>query len=273
MNSEEELEILSYLLLEEMFLEMVGLCFAIFMAMSYSALWWYENHCLREQTIVREGLRGEVLERLIDRNDVTYIDMLCMDIRSFRLLCALLRNEGKLKEDGLVSIEEQVAMFLHILEHNSKNHHATGKGVVAPVDVVEQLEEENNNDEVEIDLTESPFINQSQSKRKHDFVKSQNRKKNRGANLLANSIYELGKSFGMWLNESSERLGRVADRLGVAKDVFDDSRSLMNELKKMDLTEQERFAAEDKIFSIPHRLHMFWGSNDIDRLAFVNSLI
>ncbi|KAI4299955.1 hypothetical protein L6164_033376 [Bauhinia variegata] len=121
MNSEEQLEILSYLLLEEMFLEMVGLCFAIFMAMSYSALWWYENHCLREQPIVREGLRGEVLERLIDRNDVTCIDMLCMDIRSFRLLCALLHNEGKLKEDGLVSIEEQVAMFLHILAHNSMN--------------------------------------------------------------------------------------------------------------------------------------------------------
>ncbi|KAI4332598.1 hypothetical protein L6164_017493 [Bauhinia variegata] len=101
---------------------------------------------------------------------------------------------------------------------------ATGKGVVALADVVEQLEEENNNDEVEIDLTESPSINQ------------------------------------------------VANRLGVAKDVFDDSRSLMNELKKMDLTKQERFAAADKVLSIPHRLHMFWGSNDTDYLAFVKSL-
>ncbi|KAI4346130.1 hypothetical protein L6164_013208 [Bauhinia variegata] len=34
---------------------------------------------------------------------------------------------------------------------------ATGKGAV-----VEQLEEENNNDEVEIDLIESPSVNQSQ---------------------------------------------------------------------------------------------------------------
>ncbi|KAI4357306.1 hypothetical protein L6164_001265 [Bauhinia variegata] len=39
---------------------------------------------------------------------------------------------------------------------------ATSKGAVAPADVVEQLEEENNNDEVEIDLTKSPSVNQSQ---------------------------------------------------------------------------------------------------------------
>ena len=45
-----------------------------------------------------------------------------MDIRAFRLLCVLLRNDGRLKEDGLVSVEEQVAMFLHILAHHSKNH-------------------------------------------------------------------------------------------------------------------------------------------------------
>ncbi|KAI4347991.1 hypothetical protein L6164_008757 [Bauhinia variegata] len=81
---------------------------------------------------------------------------------------------------------------------------ATGKGVVALADVVEQLEEENNNDEVEIDLTEPPSINQSQSKGKHDFVESHTRKKNRGANLPANNLSKLGKSFGMWLNESSE---------------------------------------------------------------------
>ncbi|KAI4328672.1 hypothetical protein L6164_021007 [Bauhinia variegata] len=93
---------------------------------------------------------------------------------------------------------------------------ATSKGVVAPADVIEQLEEENNNDE------------------------------------------------SYW---------GVADCLGVAKDVFDDSRSLMNELKKMDLTEQEHFAATNKILSISHRLHMFWGSDDTDRLAFVKSLI
>lgn len=68
-------------------------------------------------------------------------------------------------------------------------------------------------------------------------------------------------------------MGAAANRLGVGKDVFDDSRSIMNELKKMELTEQECFTTVDKILSVPHRLHIFWGCDDVDRLAFVKSLI
>ncbi|XP_061348287.1 uncharacterized protein LOC133293700 [Gastrolobium bilobum] len=44
-----------------------------------------------------------------------------MNTYTFRVLCSLVRVEGMLKEDGLVSIEEQVAMFLHILAHHAKN--------------------------------------------------------------------------------------------------------------------------------------------------------
>ena len=121
MNSEEQLEITSYLILEQMFLEMVGVCVTILMAISYSTLWWYENYSLRQQPIVREGFRRDVLDSLINQDDQTCVDQLRMDIRSFRLLCVLLRNDGRLKEDGLVSVEEQVAMFLHILAHHSKN--------------------------------------------------------------------------------------------------------------------------------------------------------
>jgi hypothetical protein len=100
----------------------------------------------------------------------------------------------------------------------------------------------------------------------------QQKKRNRGANILANSITEFGKNFGGIVAESSLRLCEAANRLAVGKEVFDDSRKIMNELKKMDLTEQERFVAADKILSEPHRLHIFWGSNDVDRLAFVKSL-
>ena len=121
MNSEEQLEIMSYLILEQMFLEMVGVCVTILMAISYSTLWWYENNSLKQQPIVREGFRRDVLDSLINQDDQTCVDQLRMDIRSFRLLCVLLRNDGRLKEDGLVSVEEQVAMFLHILAHHSKN--------------------------------------------------------------------------------------------------------------------------------------------------------
>ncbi len=44
-----------------------------------------------------------------------------MDRKTFGLLCELLRFQGRLKNDGLVSVEEQVCMFLHILAHHVKN--------------------------------------------------------------------------------------------------------------------------------------------------------
>lgn len=42
--------------------------------------------------------------------------------------------------------------------------------------------------------------------------------------------------FGIWLHKSSERLSEVANRQRVCKDVFDDSRNIMNELKTMELS-------------------------------------
>ncbi|KAK3228681.1 hypothetical protein Dsin_000562 [Dipteronia sinensis] len=44
-----------------------------------------------------------------------------MDRRTFAVLCELLRGTGRLKIDGLVSVEEQVCMFLYILAHHVKN--------------------------------------------------------------------------------------------------------------------------------------------------------
>ncbi|KAK3193900.1 hypothetical protein Dsin_025210 [Dipteronia sinensis] len=44
-----------------------------------------------------------------------------MDRRIFAVLCELLRGTGRLKNDGLVSVEEQVCMFLHTLAHHIKN--------------------------------------------------------------------------------------------------------------------------------------------------------
>lgn len=58
-------------------------------------------------------------------------------------------------------------------------------------------------------------------------------------------------------------MGEAANRLGVGKNVFDDSINIMNELKKTQLIEQERFTVEDKILSIPHRLHIFWSCDDV----------
>ncbi|XP_057418332.1 uncharacterized protein LOC130712515 [Lotus japonicus] len=57
-------------------------------------------------------------ERLQDRHT---IPRLRMDTNTFRVFCSLLHVEGRLKEDGLVPIEEQVAMFLHVLAHHAKD--------------------------------------------------------------------------------------------------------------------------------------------------------
>jgi hypothetical protein len=62
----------------------------------------------------------------------------------------------------------------------------------------------------------------------------------------------------------------AANRLGFCKDLVDDSRNIMDELEKMELTGQERFTAADKILSVPHRLHIFMDCRDDTRLAFVN---
>ncbi|KAL5738979.1 hypothetical protein ACOSQ2_028159 [Xanthoceras sorbifolium] len=44
-----------------------------------------------------------------------------MDRRTFAILCELLRNTRRLKTNGLVSVEEQVCIFLHVLAHHVKN--------------------------------------------------------------------------------------------------------------------------------------------------------
>ncbi|CAB4285995.1 unnamed protein product [Prunus armeniaca] len=44
-----------------------------------------------------------------------------MDLRTFGILCGLLHINGRVKNDGLVTLEEQVCIFLHVLAHHVKN--------------------------------------------------------------------------------------------------------------------------------------------------------
>ena len=44
-----------------------------------------------------------------------------MDRRTLAILCELLRHDENIKQDGLVTLEEQVCIFLHILAHHAKN--------------------------------------------------------------------------------------------------------------------------------------------------------
>ena len=45
-----------------------------------------------------------------------------MDRRTLEILCELLCHDDTIKKDGLVTLEEQVCIILHILAHHAKNH-------------------------------------------------------------------------------------------------------------------------------------------------------
>ena len=121
MDFEEEEETVAYIVLEEMYNQMM-LMFSMLMVMMYATLHrHYQKFCLRDRTFVRHETRIEELDRLIRGSDVTCIEQLRMDRHTFAMLCELLRTSGRLKIDGEVGVEEQVAIFLHILAHHVKN--------------------------------------------------------------------------------------------------------------------------------------------------------
>lgn len=70
--------------------------------------------------------RAQTLNNKIRVSDTECIFQLRMDRRCFIVLCSLVRKIGGLKDTRHMSVEETVAMFLHILAHDEKNraiHH------------------------------------------------------------------------------------------------------------------------------------------------------
>ncbi|KAG8382503.1 hypothetical protein BUALT_Bualt05G0084000 [Buddleja alternifolia] len=63
----------------------------------------------------------ENLHEIISISDTTCLEQLRMDRNCFGRLCMLLRDVGGLKPTRNVQINEQVAIFLHILGHHTKN--------------------------------------------------------------------------------------------------------------------------------------------------------
>ena len=59
--------------------------------------------------------RAQTLNNKIRVSDTECIFQLRMDRRCFRVLCSLVRKIGGLKDTRHMSVEESVAMFLHIL--------------------------------------------------------------------------------------------------------------------------------------------------------------
>ena len=70
--------------------------------------------------------QAQTLNNKIRVSDTECIFQLQMDRRCFRVLCSFVREIGVLKDTRHMSVEESVAMFLHILAHDEKNraiHH------------------------------------------------------------------------------------------------------------------------------------------------------
>jgi hypothetical protein len=67
---------------------------------------------------VMDEERQKNLDRIYNCNDIECVDMLRMRRAPFFRLCNLLRIRNLLSDTLHSSVEEQVAMFLHIIGHN-----------------------------------------------------------------------------------------------------------------------------------------------------------
>ncbi|TXG73166.1 hypothetical protein EZV62_001745 [Acer yangbiense] len=76
---------------------------------------------LRKRSYTNNQTRLLYLNSIIGGRDIDCINQLRMDKRTFGILCELLRTDGKLKTDGVVTVEKQVCFFLHVLGHYVKN--------------------------------------------------------------------------------------------------------------------------------------------------------
>ena len=108
------------LLIDDLDLEYFCMCFMLVLFMYMYASWHYEHLGLRNRVLARNETRISFVNTLLG-SDVHCISQLRMDRRTFGTLCELLRRDGHVKQDGLVTVEEQVCMFLHILAHHAKN--------------------------------------------------------------------------------------------------------------------------------------------------------
>nr|KAJ0223517.1 hypothetical protein LSAT_V11C200064080 [Lactuca sativa] len=65
--------------------------------------------------------RHPILHKIVYECDTMSISQIKISRACFKKLCHMLETFGGLKRSGNMDIDEQVAMFLHILAHNVKN--------------------------------------------------------------------------------------------------------------------------------------------------------
>ncbi|RYQ84565.1 hypothetical protein Ahy_B10g103982 [Arachis hypogaea] len=86
---------------------------------------YFRNRSSGEMSLdgrMNNRIKRNALERIIGEGDRNCIWELIMNTNVFANLCRLLQAQGGLREDGQVSLLEQVATFLIILMHHKKNH-------------------------------------------------------------------------------------------------------------------------------------------------------
>lgn len=115
MNSVRNNNKIVYLLLEEIIHE------AIVVIVVLCDIINNENPKKRKRGI-RYSMIGRMPDQISHRDRLFRgFDMDCMDRNTFGRLCVLLRNLGSLSDGKFVSVEEQMAMFLSVLSHHTKN--------------------------------------------------------------------------------------------------------------------------------------------------------
>ena len=63
----------------------------------------------------------QIVHELVDKSDGTCLYQLRLNTIAFTNLCTMLETRGGLRASRYLQIDEQVAMFLHILAHHVKN--------------------------------------------------------------------------------------------------------------------------------------------------------
>ncbi|KAL5539393.1 hypothetical protein UlMin_044022 [Ulmus minor] len=82
----------------------------------------YTTMSLQAQLYVLDFFKSrQIVHRLVYESDATSLDNLRMTRHAFTKLCTMLQTIGGLRGSKYLCVDEQVAMFLHILAHHVKN--------------------------------------------------------------------------------------------------------------------------------------------------------
>ncbi|XP_070664413.1 protein ANTAGONIST OF LIKE HETEROCHROMATIN PROTEIN 1-like isoform X1 [Malus domestica] len=120
-------KLLLILLLEMSYLETICICTILVVMMLRGKQRHVERPTLTNRSLIRREISLCYLNGIIGNTDTECVNELRMDRRTFGILCDLLRQDGRVKTDGLVSVEEQVCMTLQILAHHTKNRSVGGR--------------------------------------------------------------------------------------------------------------------------------------------------